>query len=342
MASEPEPHRVPDLWFPHADLILRAEDTIFRVLSDVLAARSTVFREMAAFPQPAEPEGDTIDGAPVVRLHDSAAEVTVFLRAIFDSRCVFWLCYSFFLCRPSGFSFFMPPPSTAEFSTVVGILRLAHKYDVAYLFRRALSYLDQMYPHTLQELVDNSSGMTDYLVDFPDDVETDLIALQVVSEVGALWLLPAIYYSICGVPAAQLFAAGERWNALAISQQQNCLRAQVEFTKAAITTHQFIANLPVHHPENLHACRKVQLDAYSTLVSSHWSDTHRNLNPLSESVFDLLEEPDAELCVDCNKYAQSEYSTAQLAFWQRLPGIFGLPEWEELVEMRQAVMEDAV
>ncbi|KAJ7155723.1 hypothetical protein C8R46DRAFT_1116311, partial [Mycena filopes] len=259
MSSEPELHRVPDLWFPNADLILRAEDTIFRVLSDILGARSTVFREMTAFPQPAESEGDVTDGIPVVRLHDSAAEVTVFLRAIFDS------------------SFFMPPPSTAEFSTVVGILRLAHKYDVAYLFRRALSYLDQMYPHTFQELVDNSSGMTDYLVDFPDDVETDLIALQVVSEVGAPWLLPAIYYSICGVPAAQLFAAGERWNALAISQQQNCLRAQVEFTKAAIATHQFIANLPVHHPENPHVCRKVQLDAHSTLVSSHWSDTHRNL-----------------------------------------------------------------
>lgn len=80
--------RVEDLWFFDANLILRAENTLFRIHSSLLAARSPVFRDMVAFPQPSNAEGDIVDGNPVVRLHDSATEVEVFLRAIFDSRCV--------------------------------------------------------------------------------------------------------------------------------------------------------------------------------------------------------------------------------------------------------------
>jgi hypothetical protein len=80
--------RVDDLWFPDANLILRAENQLFRIYSGVLGARSSVFRDMVAFPQPAHPEGDIMDGIPIVRLHDSAGEVEVFLRAVFDSRYV--------------------------------------------------------------------------------------------------------------------------------------------------------------------------------------------------------------------------------------------------------------
>jgi hypothetical protein len=80
--------RVDELWFPDANLILRAENKLFRVYGGVLGARSSVFRDMVAFPQPAHPEGDIMDGIPVVRLHDSAGEVEEFLRAVFDSRYV--------------------------------------------------------------------------------------------------------------------------------------------------------------------------------------------------------------------------------------------------------------
>ncbi|KAF7352178.1 BTB domain-containing protein [Mycena venus] len=120
--AQPDLTRVDDLWFPDGNLILRVENTLFRVLSSILGARSSVFQDMVAFPQPSQPDGDTVDGHTVVRLHDSATEVEVFLRAIFDS------------------SFSMPPPSPVDFTAVIGVMRLAHKYDVQYLFRRALSH----------------------------------------------------------------------------------------------------------------------------------------------------------------------------------------------------------
>ncbi|KAJ7857819.1 hypothetical protein B0H14DRAFT_2578181 [Mycena olivaceomarginata] len=44
-------NRVPELWFEDDNLILHAENTVFRVSKGVLAARSSVFRDMLSFPQ---------------------------------------------------------------------------------------------------------------------------------------------------------------------------------------------------------------------------------------------------------------------------------------------------
>jgi hypothetical protein len=69
-------------------IVIRAENKIFHVFGGILAARSIVFRDMLAFPQPPNGDIEQIDGSPVLRLHDSADDVEVFLRAIYDSRCV--------------------------------------------------------------------------------------------------------------------------------------------------------------------------------------------------------------------------------------------------------------
>jgi hypothetical protein len=75
--------RVEELWFEDGNLVIQAGNTLFRVYRGVLAARSPVFYDMLSFPQPSDSE--LVEGCPLVRLHDSASEVTVFLKAIFDS-----------------------------------------------------------------------------------------------------------------------------------------------------------------------------------------------------------------------------------------------------------------
>jgi hypothetical protein len=81
--------RVDDLWFPtDTVIVIRAENKIFRVSGGILAARSSVFRDMSSFPQPKGGDTEQMDGIPIVRLHDSADDVEVFLRAIYDSRYV--------------------------------------------------------------------------------------------------------------------------------------------------------------------------------------------------------------------------------------------------------------
>jgi hypothetical protein len=76
------PTRVEELWFSDGGLVVQAEQSLYRVSGAILAARSPVFKDMLSFTQP--PDAETIDGCPVVRLPDSAADVTCFFKAIFD------------------------------------------------------------------------------------------------------------------------------------------------------------------------------------------------------------------------------------------------------------------
>ncbi|KAF7371318.1 BTB domain-containing protein [Mycena sanguinolenta] len=261
--------RVQDLWFPNADLILRAENKLFRVYKHILGARSRVFHEMASFPQPATPEDDTVDGIPVVRLHDSGAEVEVFLRAIFDS------------------SFFMPSPAATDFSTGIGIMRLSHKYDVPYLFRRAISHLESMYPYTLPEMQDFCRGTTRSHITFPFIVDTDLIALRAVSEVGALWMLPVAYYGVCEHSSKALLEAGDPWNALTTYEQQTCLKSQVEFIRATATTHEFFVG-----------------------SSARFLPSGLSPSGFKSTTGSLILDVDDKLCSDCNVYAEKAFLRA--------------------------------
>ena len=83
--------RAPHLYFPDGNLILRAENTLFRIFAGLLAARSSVFKDMLAFspPPPSGEEDETIDGCPVVDVYDEPRDLAVFLRAVFDSRFVY-------------------------------------------------------------------------------------------------------------------------------------------------------------------------------------------------------------------------------------------------------------
>ena len=78
---------VVDLWFPDGNLILKAEKSLFRIYSGLLAARSSVFKDMLAFPPPAE-GNEMFEGCPIVTVYDSSKDINFFLKAVFDSRCV--------------------------------------------------------------------------------------------------------------------------------------------------------------------------------------------------------------------------------------------------------------
>ncbi|KAJ7692828.1 hypothetical protein B0H17DRAFT_1132807 [Mycena rosella] len=194
--------RVPELWFEDDNLILRAETTLFRVSKGVLAARSSVFRDMLSFPQTDSEEH--IDGCPVVRLHDTAADVTYFLRAIFDS------------------GFFEPPPAKTDLAAITGILRLSHKYDVQYLRRRALLHLDTGYPTSLA--VYEVSGAETFCSDGLDD---SLRTIQCAAEVGAAWVLPTAFYFLCYSDMRDILNA-QQWARLAPVDQETTI---VSYTK---------------------------------------------------------------------------------------------------------------
>ncbi|TCD63776.1 hypothetical protein EIP91_004959 [Steccherinum ochraceum] len=73
--------RHPDLWFEDGNVILSVKDTFFRVYRGILANASPVFRDLFTVPQP--PDGETMDGCPVIRLQDPKEDMENFLKVLF-------------------------------------------------------------------------------------------------------------------------------------------------------------------------------------------------------------------------------------------------------------------
>ncbi|KAF7309626.1 hypothetical protein MIND_00333700 [Mycena indigotica] len=121
--------RVDSLWFNDGNIIIEAHGVLFRVYRGLLEARSPVFADLLAFPQPDDSE--TIDGCQVMHLEDSAADMLYFLKALFD------------------YEFFAPYPAKTDFDSIHGILRLGTKYRVEPLRRRALQHLASAHPTSL-------------------------------------------------------------------------------------------------------------------------------------------------------------------------------------------------
>jgi len=91
-------------WFEDGNVILEAEATQFRVYRGILAANSTVFKDMFEF---AQPEGDgNVDGCPVVQLSDSAEDLQHVLMVLHDaqSRCV----WSIVICSSYSYGSLAP------------------------------------------------------------------------------------------------------------------------------------------------------------------------------------------------------------------------------------------
>ena len=80
-----------DVWFNDGSLILQAEGRSFRVYGGILAAASSVFRDMISLAEKS-PEDDTY-GCPVFHVSDSAAELSHFLKALHTVECVYFLIF---------------------------------------------------------------------------------------------------------------------------------------------------------------------------------------------------------------------------------------------------------
>ncbi|KAJ6537935.1 hypothetical protein B0H19DRAFT_961697 [Mycena capillaripes] len=311
--------QIDGLWFSNDSLvILQAGDSIFRVPKSILAARSSVFQAMFEFPQPATDRemmhgpDEMRDGNPVVRLHDSATEVEPFLRAIFDS------------------SYFMPPPAEIEFHAVLGILRLSHKYDVDYLHKRALDHLETIYPtelHQLKDIDSNNMGYSDM------DAEHDLLALPVLHEVGASWLLPYAYYSAAGSSAGVLLASGEPWNQLSPDMKQTCILLQVIHIEC--TDRLYGALTELSQCTSIAECNHTKFLALKRRRGFPYA---LNLMPLYERVY-FTEVLEAALCRKCATSARARYDTVRAEIWDQLPANCGLEAWDILLQRRKGVLE---
>ncbi|KAJ7438921.1 hypothetical protein B0H11DRAFT_1669014, partial [Mycena galericulata] len=285
---------VGDLYFSSEPLVIRAENKIFKVTKSILAARSSVFKDMVAFPQPQSEDTEIIDGYAVLLLHDSAADVEVFLRAIFDS------------------SYFMPPPAMVETRVVCGILRLAHKYDVEYLHLRALAHLSPRYaPDSVykfreyQDLEDRS---------IMDRIEV----IRAVTEVDAIWLLPVAYYLVSEDRPEHLRAS------VALGADPDiigrCLAAHGRLSRATSAMNSFLSR------KSDERCTSAVCDYYRFRQLVEYFDRIE----MGVDYCPLYEWIDADwtwhnFCDHCLGVAREAHTAALEEFWDDLPSLYDLP-----------------
>ncbi|KAJ7290213.1 hypothetical protein C8J57DRAFT_1275423 [Mycena rebaudengoi] len=299
-----EAQRVDSLWFSDGSLVLRAENALFRVYRDLLARASPVFADMLQFPQPVGEE--TIEGCPVVTLHDKAAEVTVFLKALLDT------------------DFFMPYPADTTFVIIAGVLRLSHKYDVGFLRRRALSHLSSVYYTKLPD--PESRTPTSF-----DIFEADIaIVIGLAREVGALWMLPYAFYSAsCIQDVRVILKCGKKLGTEDQYRLLNGYIAQRDSTMLHILG--FLYSPPRIVGCTGSDCTLVRLDA----IEFHAQEVVSDDSAMPLSIWRTYDWENLEtLCATCLASLKQSHQAARESFWDGLPKKYDLPAWAELEKLK--------
>jgi hypothetical protein len=70
------------VWFEDGNIVLQAEDTVFRVHKGFLASNSSVFHTMLALPQPVDLGDETYGGCSLVQMPESSYDLGEFLQAL--------------------------------------------------------------------------------------------------------------------------------------------------------------------------------------------------------------------------------------------------------------------
>ncbi|KAJ7353587.1 hypothetical protein DFH08DRAFT_857177 [Mycena albidolilacea] len=157
-----------DIWYDDGSVVLQAEATQFRVHWSILSLHSTFFRDMRTLPQPADEQ--SVEGCPVVELHDSSTDLKILLRVLYDPLF----------------------NDRAPFlDDLASIIRLGRKYNFENLLASAVQRLTYEHPTTLDEfekLLDETGWYrpTKYI-----GICFDVI--NVAQENGLLAVLPSAY-----------------------------------------------------------------------------------------------------------------------------------------------------
>jgi hypothetical protein len=87
LLSFDKPVRSNKVWYDDGNLVLQAEEKLFKVHRSILSQRSSVFCDMLAVPQPDKPLEQLVDGCEVVQLGDDRGDdMEEALRAIYGDQ----------------------------------------------------------------------------------------------------------------------------------------------------------------------------------------------------------------------------------------------------------------
>ncbi|KAF7290696.1 BTB domain-containing protein [Mycena indigotica] len=321
--------RADGLYFTDCGLVIQAETTLFRISRDFLAIHSAIFRDMLTLPTPSEAE--TLDGALVVRLPDSAQDIDTMLRA---------LLYS---------DFFLPPPLPTSLDNLTRIMRMSHKYDIDILRKRALAHLDAIHPMTLDAYEALPLRTSTWVSDRPTG-KSCLAMILLAREFSLDWILPFAFYRVCVyatdleiiestlalidkaaiVTGCRLLQGNETHRLMDVLSEENdfkfcedpggCAEGR-DFVREMVESQRFIT-------EQSHALGQSRYAVKSDLPLEVWT---QRIEP-------AVSGRDSNMCMECGSQLSNEFAVYLKDFWRNLPQIFGLPDWQNLQDAKKTAL----
>ncbi|KAF7974530.1 hypothetical protein HWV62_11996 [Athelia sp. TMB] len=311
LSSLVQPVRSEDVWYDDGNIILQAENTQFKVVKSILQRNSSVFKDMLSLPQPTSSDTELVEGCPVVHLSDSADEVRYVLKALFEREYV-------------AFGEQLP------LAVISAFICLGKKYDIQKLYAEAVKKMYQEIPVTLTDYDALPNEWT--LVEDLEYMEVVILARRS----GLLSLLPFVFYQCCYRYSTADIVTGlviDDESKILLSHQDQivCLggyRACCEIQ--ADTTYGWIHDCDSLGPSctTRKICKKAK-QAYSL--------EHFNSRPGLRALVEWSDCAPPDLCDECIKEGRLKHAAGRLEFWEKLPGIFDLPPWTQLLKERQEI-----
>ncbi|KAJ7133018.1 hypothetical protein C8R46DRAFT_923764 [Mycena filopes] len=298
-------------WFDDGNVILMSDDMAFRVYKGMVAQHSPMLRAKLE-----HGVTDIVDGCPAVQLDDDTTDLSNFLTVIHGCERSFQL------------------NSKSDFTTLVGVLRIATKYKADALRRRALHPLRRIYPTELSEWDDNfeSHSMIWHL--------DPVTVINTARELSALSVLPAAMTFLANSTLAQeafgasvlqtqplrfapglssaedlkAFALMKEYNHISISKTLRFIREQVKERRASC--------------QRLDGCAsKLTAALVALCVAAGTSDAPAGYASFVITVQEVLQRED--LCGSCQERVDLGLQRRRRAWWRGVPEALGFSGWDD-------------
>ncbi|KAJ7132457.1 hypothetical protein C8R44DRAFT_698920 [Mycena epipterygia] len=303
--------RTDRLWFEDGGVIIRAENTIFRVYREVLVRHSLAFRHLFQDSCPDE----VMEGCPLLRLTDAANDMSYFLAALFE------------------YGLFDPYPARTTLSILYGVLRLSHKYQVDILFKRALKHFSARYYTSFADWRARKSTLSwqhkgDYI--------------PILSGSTGVCRLDDPYGSLPALPGPKGRTDYPRSSFRRVHSQTRPFPPDFRLESLRISTgRRDIPNVGLfvgaRTCKNPHSCTMHRFRLHAIADRKRRADTEHLLP------FDIWTKEDFKVCAKvicsmCMSAIQDSHQRALESLWEKLPGLCGLPGWEELEKRRREAL----
>ncbi|KAJ3555905.1 hypothetical protein NM688_g2323 [Phlebia brevispora] len=286
------------IWFADGDVILRTDDSLFRVHGNTLRKQSSVLEEML---QAADKDGSVYEDCPVIRLHDTGDDMRAFLSAVYTPSY-----------RPKG-------RSDAEVKDLIAILRLSTKYSALLLREQVVSVLSRQFPPTLRRWDSRT-----YNVHF----ERNAYAIaNVIRESNLYRLLPTVLLHCClRLTANMLLGFGP----MDAAQDLDAVNKRAVLFAQPYLSHQILQDvfpnfydfdLEVYGCHDaLRCCRsKGKLVSWMKASPFMWCYATSTMETFLKKF---------EFCQTCSRMYMKCYAEGRQKIWDDLPQQFSLPPWD--------------